>query len=276
MGAIKDSINKQIDKYNKTQFGNTTGTILKYDKTTNVCIVKYPNPNGQGDITRKNVPITDNTGGIVTGADHTGKKCSISFIANNAYAPVIGGIYDNNYQNRLCSDQGSFIAGDEVYKVGTPEHIIAMNTDWIDDKNKNIDKYQNDITNYSDIDADQEAIELVSSINRYNENDVGINNIYNKSTIKLKDNGDIDIFTENNTGIRICKSGNIKLYGLDIEFTKSDGDSDKTDKSISTQLKVAQMMKICLAYDIIKETDTYVETINESTSDITALNSDKT
>ena len=274
MGAIKDGINKQIDKYNKSQFGNTTGTILSYDKSTNTCTVKYPNPNGVGDITRKNVMITDNTGGIVTGADHTGKKCSISFIANNAYAPVIGGIYDNNYHNRITSDQGSFIANDEVYKVGTPEHIIAMNTDWIDDKNKSLDKYQNDITNYADIDADQEAMELISSINRYGENEVGINNIYNNSTIKLKDNGDIDIFTENNTGIRICKSGNIKIYGKDIEFTNATNET--TDKSISTQLKVAQIMKICLAYDIIKEADTYVETINESVSNITELNSDKT
>lgn len=274
MGAIKNSINKQIDRNNKIQYGNTTGTILSYDKTTNTCKVKYSNPSGNGEIYKDNVRISNHNGAITTGVNYAGKRCNIVLVNNNLYAPVVTGITDTEYAQKSSADQGSFIASDEVYKVGTPEHIIAMNTDWIDDKNKDLNKYQNELNNYSDMDVDSQAIDMLSSIERYEDEETGITSTKNKSTIKFKNNGDIDIFTENNTGIRICKSGNIKLYGKDIEFTNSK--TEITDKSISTQLKVAQMMKLCLAYDIIKETDLYISTIEENMDDLTDLNSDKT
>jgi hypothetical protein len=97
-------------------------------------------------------------------------------------------------------------------------------------------------------------------------------NLSNNSTVKLRDNGDIDIFTSSNTGIRICKTGNIKLYGIDVEFTNAK--TDLTDHSIVTPLKVAQVMKICLAYDIIKEIESYIATIKDETSGSTDLNGD--
>ena len=51
----------------------------------------------------------------------------------------------------------------------------------------------------------------------------GITNIKNNSTVKFKDNGDIDIFVNNNTGIRISPNyksievyGNFKINGKEI------------------------------------------------------------
>ena len=266
MSKIKDALNKQIDRNNKIQYGNTTGTILKYDETTNTCKIRYSNPSGEGDIFKDNVKISQNTGSITTGVNYTGKRCNVQIINGDIYSPVVTGIFDTDYQIKTNSDQGAYIASDEVFKTGTTEHVIAMNQFWIDDKNENVSKYQNELTNYSDIDPDTQAIELLSSLERYEKEESGITNIFNKSTLKFKKNGDIDLFTGNNTGIRICRTGNIKFYGTDIEFTNSK--TETTDKSISTQLKVAQIMKICLAYDIIKETDAMVTIIKSVAGDL--------
>lgn len=278
MSLVKDSIKKQIKNENRaTNFNNTTADIVDYDKTTQTCKIQYKDPNSGTVIKKGNVSIVGNIGGTNTGSSLKGKKCSISFINGNLYSPVIQGVYETtSYQQKTSADQGAYIANDEVYKTGTPEHIIAMNLDWIDEDNKDVDKYNNELSNYHDTDAELVAIELNGTLDKFQEKETGMVNINNKSTIKCKENGDIDIFTSNNTGIRICKSGNIKIYGNDVEFTKSDSESEKTDKSISTQLKVAQIMKICVAYDIIKETDTLIETLNTSMDDITSLNSDQT
>lgn len=275
MSLIKNSLKEQINNNNRIQFTDTTGIILNYDKTTETCKIKYLNPNGDGYIYRGDVNIANINGGLSCGGISAGTKCSISFINNNIYNPVITGIQDSYYSERNCTDQGAYLADDEVWKVGTPEHIIAMNLDWINDDYSGIEKYQNDSSRFADTNVNQQSMDLITSLDKYEDEEVGITNLKNKSTVKLRDNGDIDIFTSANTGMRICKdTGNIKFYGNDVEFTKSTGESEKTDHSISTQLKVSQIMKICLAYDIIKEVDEYVIAINENIEGLTNLNGD--
>jgi hypothetical protein len=275
MSLIKDSLQNQINNNNRVQFSDTTGTILEYDRTTETCKIKYLNPNGSGFLYRGNVTIANHAGGLASGSIFAGQKCSISFINSNIYNPVITGIPESYYTARSCSDQGAYLADDTVWKTGTPEHIIAMNLDWINDTGE-LSKYENSSARYTDIDVNQTSMDLITTLDKYEDDEVGLTNLKNKSTIKLRDNGDIDIFTSANTGIRICKdTGNIKFYGNDVEFTKATGESEKTDHSISTQLKVAQIMKICLAYDIIKEVDGYVSTIEEDMQGSTELNGDE-
>lgn len=274
MSAIKNSIQQQINNNNRIQFSDTTGTILSYDKTTETCRIKYLNPNGDGYMYRGNVQTANSSGGVASGSFYAGQKCLISFINDNIYNPVISGVAQSYYSERSNSDQGAYIANDEVYKVGTPEHIIAMDTDWIDDSNSDLSKYENDSARYTDTDVDNTSMDLVTTLDKYDDTEVGLTNLSNKSTVKLRDNGDIDIFTSNNTGLRICKTGNIKFYGTDIEFTNQTDET--TDKSISTQLTVAQIMKICLAYDIIQEVDGYASTITDAVNNSTNINGDET
>ena len=275
MSLIKDSIQRQIDKNCLIQFKDTTGTILDYDRTTNTCKLKYHNPNGDGYLYRGNVNITNNLGGVATGSIRPGQRCNISFINSNVYEPVITGISDSYYQERSNTDQGAYLADDDIYKVGTPEHIVALNLDWINDNNSSLSMYETGGERYTDFNVNESAMDLITTLDKYENDEVGLTNLSNKSTIKVRDNGDIDLFVSNNVGIRICKkTGNIKIYGADVEFTNIK--TETTDKSISTQLKVAQIMKICLAYDIIKEVDLYVSVLNDAISGSTDVNGDYT
>ena len=65
-----------------------------------------------------------------------------------------------------------------------------------------------------DTKAIQEVRKTIMEIDKYKSSEDGITNIKNNSTLKFKDNGDIDIFVNNNTGIRISpNSKSIEIYG---------------------------------------------------------------
>ena len=69
------------------------------------------------------------------------------------------------------------------------------------------------------IDLELDMFEILDTINKYTVTEQGITNLETKSTIKFKDNGDIDIFVNNNTGIRIdANTQTINIYGLNILF----------------------------------------------------------
>ena len=58
------------------------------------------------------------------------------------------------------------------------------------------------------------ARKTIMEIDKYKSSEDGITNIKNNSTLKFKDNGDSDIFVNNNTGIRISpNSKSIEIYG---------------------------------------------------------------
>ena len=60
--------------------------------------------------------------------------------------------------------------------------------------------------------------DTIRNINHYTDNEQGITNLSNHSTVKIKENGDIEMFVENNIGIRISKQmQKIYVYGLTVE-----------------------------------------------------------
>ena len=274
MSVIKNSLKNQINDYNRTQFNDVTATILEYDRTSGTCKIKYPNPNGEGYIYRGDVITSTDTGGMSSGNFYPGQQCLISFINNNVYNPIITGISNSFYQEKNCTDQGAYIADDEIWKVSTQEHITAMNLDWIDDKNEDLSKYENDNASYMHLNIASIALDLITTLDKFLDHEVGMTNMKTKSTVKLRDNGDIDLFSRNNTGIRICENGNIKIYANDLEFTNTL--NEMTDHSLTSKTPVARIMKMCLAYDLMKQLDKYDtlisnNAIQSTTADINAL-----
>ena len=89
-----------------------------------------------------------------------------------------------------------------------------MMNDWIDENNTNQNKYNNDLWDYHNADIIDDIINCISKITKYTDKEEGVTNLDTKSTIKLRENGDIDIFVANNIGIRINKSNKrIDIYG---------------------------------------------------------------
>ncbi len=220
MGVIRNTLQKQINNNNLTQYSNTTAVILSYDIVTNTAIIKFPDPNGDGFIRRENVTFANTLGAATGSGVYAGQTCTISFIGGNVWSPIITGLADNLYEAKTSSDQGAYIIGvdnDNIYTK--PENISPMMNDWIDEDNTNQYKYSNDLWDYTKSDTSQEVHEILQSLDKYTAEESGMTNLDTKSTVKLRDNGDIDIFVSHNVGIRISNTDhNIYVYGKGLYF----------------------------------------------------------
>lgn len=227
MGILKNALQKQISDNNLIQSNDTTATIIDYNIVNNTAKIRYTNPNGGGVLFRDNVSISNVLGGVTGSGIYPGQTCTITFMKNNIHLPVITGLTGSNYSNKTCSDQGAYIVDNYVLSCQKPKQITPMVQTWLDEKNTDIDKYNNDLGDYTVTDASRTVHEILNTLDKYTASEQGITNLNTKSTIKFKDNGDVDIFIGNNIGIRLSlvdKSiniyGTLKINGQEIDLNK--------------------------------------------------------
>lgn len=219
MGLIRETLKKEIDVQGTQNYKGTTATIIQYYNTTNTCDIEFPNPKGEGIFRRDQVPISNTLGGLNGSGIFPGMQCSIEFRNGNVMSPLITGLLTNFYQQKTNTNQGACIVDDAVLAVEVPEEIEPMVDDWTDDTNENIYKYANDYSlHLVGMDCDAHTYDMIRNIDHYTDNEQGMTNLDNNSTVKIKENGDIDLFVDNNVGIRISKANQkVSLFGMSIE-----------------------------------------------------------
>lgn len=220
MGIIKNTIKKQIDVNNTQKYFSSTATIESYDPVTNTAAITFKNPNGDGTLFRKNVPIADTLGGINGYNLKPNDKCSIDFRGGNVFMPIITGVVKTFYREKINTNQGACLVDEYLYDVKEPEDISPMCNDWIDEDNFNDSKYNDESAQYMySEDENEEYNKIIRDINHYSNDEQGITHIDNHSTVKIKENGDIEMFVDNNIGLRISKKmQKIYVYGLTVEM----------------------------------------------------------
>lgn len=218
MGIIGNKVQKKIDDNNNIRYSDTIAEITYYDNIKNTASIRFANPNSGSIMTADNIAVKINMGGLSQAALKIGQKCWISFIGNNLLCPVITNLcddqyYDNIYSKKTNSDQGAYIVNSNINNININSiEVSPMINDYFN--NSVSDKYCLITKDYTDTEAIQEVRKIIIEIDKYKTTEDGITNIKNNSTIKFKDNGDIDIFVNNNTGIRISpNSKSIELYG---------------------------------------------------------------
>lgn len=284
MGQIKNALQKQIDSNARQKFFSTSGVIIDYDKLYNRATVRYLNPNGEGYVVRRNVPISSTLGGLSNGGVMPSQECTLSFVNGNMYSPIIIGITTSNYNAKESSDQGAFLIDESVRSVSKPKEISPMGKDWIDYDNQNITKYQNDLVDYQNLDIHNSSFDTLMNLSHFSDTEQGMTHLETHSNMKMKDNGDIEIFVADNVGIRISKAmKKIYLYGFDVNINgeinlleilnkcrncEFDGYHDKEAKEIKTLQEAIneymdyiegdiEELKRCVAYtkEITGDTD---------------------
>lgn len=218
MGIIGDKLQQKIENNNNIRYSDTVAEITEYDNIKNTASVKFANPNNGSIMTADNIAVKINMGGLSQAALKIGQKCWISFIGNNLLCPVITNLcddqyYDNIYSKKTNSDQGAYIVDSNINNIDINSiKITPMTDDYFNDSVAS--KYSLITKDYTDTEAIQEVRKIIMEIDKYKTSEDGITNIKNNSTVKFKDNGDIDIFVNNNTGIRISpNSKSIEVYG---------------------------------------------------------------
>ena len=218
MGIIGDKLQQKIENNNNIRYSDTVAEITEYDNIKNTASVKFANPNNGSIMTADNIAVKINMGGLSQAALEIGQKCWISFIGNNLLCPVITNLcddqyYDNIYSKKTNSDQGAYIVDSNINNIDINSiKITPMIDDYFNDSVSS--RYSLITKDYTDTEAIQEVRKIIMEIDKYKTSEDGITNIKNNSTVKFKDNGDIDIFVNNNTGIRISpNSKSIEVYG---------------------------------------------------------------
>lgn len=218
MGIIGNRLQQKIENNNNIRYSDTIAEITDYDNIKNTASIRFANPNNGSIMTANNIAVKINVGGLSQAALEIGQKCLISFIGNNLLCPVITNLcddqyYDNIYSKKTNSDQGAYIINSDINNIDIDSiKVTPMTDDYFNDAT--IDKYSLITKDYTDTEAIQEVRKIIMEIDKYKTTEDGITNIKNNSTIKFKDNGDIDIFVSNNTGIRISpKTKSIEIYG---------------------------------------------------------------
>ena len=218
MGIIGDRLQQKIENNNNIRYSDTIAEITDYDNIKNTASIRFANPNNGSIMTADNIAVKINVGGLSQAALEIGQKCWISFIGNNLLCPVITNLcddqyYDNIYSKKTNSDQGAYIINSDINNIDIDSiKVTPMTDDYFNDAT--INKYSLITKDYTDTEAIQEVRKIIMEIDKYKTSEDGITNIKNNSTIKFKDNGDIDIFVNNNTCISISpNSKSIEVYG---------------------------------------------------------------
>lgn len=218
MGIIGDKLQQKIENNNLIRYSDTIAEITDYDNLRNVASIRFTNPNSGSVMTADNIPVKISGGGLSQTALTIGQKCWISFIGGNLLSPIITNLYedryyDNVYSKKTNSDQGAYIIDSNINDVDIESiEVTPMIDDYFNDSVAT--KYSYITKDYTDTDAMQAVRKVIMEINKYKASEDGITNLKNNSTIKFKDNGDIDIFVSNNTGLRISpESKSIEIYG---------------------------------------------------------------
>lgn len=218
MGIIGDKLNQKIENNNNIRYSDTIAEITYYDNIKNTASIRFANPNNGSVMTADNIAVRVNAGGLNQAALEIGQKCWISFIGNSLLCPIITNLcddkyYDNIYSKKTNSDQGAYIINSRINDIDIDfVKITPMIDDYFNDAFAT--KYSFISKDYTDTKAVQEIRKILMEINKYKPSEDGITNIKSNSTVKFKDNGDIDIFVNNNTGIRVSPSSqSIEIYG---------------------------------------------------------------
>ena len=218
MSIIGNKLQQKIENNNNIRYSDTVAEITDYDNIKNTASVKFANPNNGSIMTADNIAVKINMGGLSQAALKIGQKCWISFIGNNLLCPVITNLcddqyYDNIYSKKTNSDQGAYIVDSNINNIDIDSiKVTPMTDDYFNDSVSS--RYSLITKDYTDTEAIQEVRKIIMEIDKYKTSEDGITNIKTNSTVKFKDNGDIDIFVNNNTGIRISpNSKSIEVYG---------------------------------------------------------------
>ena len=285
MGIIGDKLQQKINDNNNTRYSDTIAEITYYDNIRNTASIRFANPNNGSVMTANNIAVRINTGGLSQAALEIGQKCWISFIGNNLLCPVVTNLcddryYDNIYSKKTNADQGAYLVNNGINNIDIDSiRISPMTNDYFNDAVST--KYSLITKDYTDTEAIQVVRKSLMEIDKYKSSEDGITNIKSNSTVKFKDNGDIDIFVSNNVGIRISNEQHkVFVYGVSLEINGIEINEDLlTQVKNSNNLAVNDIMtinklanNINFIDDLVKEIQEILDLLVDITGDLAEYN----
>lgn len=218
MGVIGDKIQEKISYNERFTNGDVCGVITEVDTFRNTASIRFPNPTNGVVTNVDNVKLPVNVGGITESSVEPGQRCWITFLNGSPLKPIISSLsdelyYDNIYSKKTNSDQGGFVVNEYINTIDLEEVDSPMSGDYFVDAPTDIFSLVG--RDYTDLDALEETKKSIIQLDKYKDTEDGVSNKKTSSTIKFKENGDIDTFVKANVGIRLSKF-RIHTYSLEM------------------------------------------------------------
>jgi hypothetical protein len=180
-----------------------TGKIKKYNKKSNTASIRFLNPYTREVETYHNLMVPIGSSSISFAGPFKDDEVLVGFTGVDCQGPriisVINSFFALNQREikQKHIDQGTYLP--DTLLVGDEEVDINSNQTF-----DIFDAYSsNEKTIRKLIDPDEEFKYMDSNLPYFDTSELGMTHPMNKSTIKIKDDGNIDIFTYVDNGIRI-------------------------------------------------------------------------
>jgi hypothetical protein len=234
MSSISNSIKKVINGVNNTQYTSVIAEIISFDGTTNTASITFNDPNSQGIQVLDNVPIDLGGSGIHTAGPFIRDNANVDFQNGSILQPKITAIIDEGYQYvsraRLQHTDSGANLTDPVPTIDPTTLPTNASSDWVDSTSTPTNKY----LQYQNIDPTSDLITKTSTTSYYSTTEPGLTHPTTKATIKLKDDGNIDIFINSNIGIRVnTVTSSVDIYG-DVNVNGNLNVSGTTTNTVGT------------------------------------------
>lgn len=201
---IKDIINPVTSQI----FTNSIGKIISYDEVLNKANVLVSSSGSY--TTLEDVPVQLSGKGVFSSKLKRDDLVYIQYNNGSVFQPKIIGFADEDYSNNTRESSKHLRKGSLVDTIQEKEGEVISRA------NRRIDS---DTTPYKHEEyKEASALDIISqkteSLGYFNDGEIGLFHPDVSSLVKLKDNGDIDIFTGTNIGIRINKQKKtIEMFG---------------------------------------------------------------
>lgn len=213
----KNIIEKVIEPNSRMKLSNAKAQVLNYDHINNLADVCLEIASIGGKQIIKNVPIQISANGIHQSSLQEGDYVYIQFNNNSIFQPKIIGKADELYATHTRKNERHLKQGClQVTQDFINEEITPSTDKWIEPNNINKTKY----LKYKDGNPLNDMAQKINSQGYFQDKEVGMYNPASSSIMKIKDNGNIDLFIDTNIGIRI-NAENKTIEFLGNQTTKS-------------------------------------------------------
>lgn len=208
MGFKKALLEKVIEPHSSQKVTNSIGKILSYDSYLNRANVLVSSSGAFN--TLKDVPVQLSGTGIMSAMPQEGDLVYIQYNNGSVFQPKVVGIADEDYQNKTRENSKHMRKGTLLRNIVEREGEIVPRAkrrmDTSNDPFKHFD--------YREADASEILESKTEDMGFFSGRELGLFHPILSSLVKLKDNGDIDIFTGTNTGIRVSrKNKTVEMFG---------------------------------------------------------------
>lgn len=213
----KNIVDKVIEPNSRAKLSNAKGQIARYDSVNNLADVCLEMISLGGKQILYNVPIQIAANGIHQSSLQEGDFVYVQFNNGSIFQPKIIGKADELYATHTRKNERHLRQGylkvDQEMDEG---EITPSSDDWIQQNNTNKTKF----LKYKDYNPLNDMAQKINSQGYFDGQDVGLCNPVSSSIMKVRDNGNIDIFIDSNVGIRI-NAQNKTIEFLGNQTTKS-------------------------------------------------------